>query len=79
MTFGKPFVEHHRAVGTGDAGERAGAEQRREVAGGLGRSERVDRRGRQVVADHLEDRLGLLRCQLRRRSGAVGGHVTELE
>ena len=75
--LGEPLVDHHGTVRARDAGERAGAEERREVAGGLGATERVDRRRGQVVADHLEDGLGLFRRHLGRRSRAVGRHVTE--
>ena len=59
--LGEPFVDHHRTVRAGDPGERAGAEERRQVTGGLGGTKRVHRGGGQVVADHLEDGLGLLR------------------
>ena len=56
-----------RTVRAGDAGERAGAEERRQVTGRLGGPERVHRGRGQVVADHLEDGLGLLRSHLDRR------------
>ena len=70
------LVDHHGAVRAGDAGERTGGEQRREVARRLGRTQRVDRGGGQVVADHLEDRLRLRRPRARAGGPALSADTS---